>query len=103
MGVVSMRGKGIFNRLFMSDESIHCTVCTTLSITYCRFFIVVLQYIGPLQSLRWTADWSLQPRVGHPFFSKERSNLYKTTDRSLRSFPFFIKERSDPCVLFGSL
>ena len=37
-------------------------------------------------------------RVGHPFFSKERnflaffSVLYKRTEQSLSSFPFFIKE-----------
>ena len=31
------------------------------------------------------------------------SVLYKRTERSLRSFPFFIKERSDLCVLFRSL
>ena len=56
-------------------------------------------------------------RVGHPFFSKERSDLcvlnvpifaffsilYKRTEESLRSFPFFIKECSDLCVLFRSL
>ena len=31
------------------------------------------------------------------------SVLYKRTERSLRSFPVFIKERSDLCVLFRSL
>ena len=31
------------------------------------------------------------------------SVLYKRTDRSLRSFLFFIKERNDLCVLFRSL
>ena len=48
-------------------------------------------------------------RVGQPFFSKERNVrafcpvLYKRTDRFLRSFPFFIKERKDLCVLSRSL
>ena len=46
---------------------------------------------------------------GHPFFSKECNVLpffpvlYKRTERSLRSFPFFIKERNDLCVLSRSL
>ena len=31
------------------------------------------------------------------------SILFKRTERSLRSFPFFIKERNDLCVLFRSL
>ena len=31
------------------------------------------------------------------------SVLYKRTERSLRSFPFFIKEWNDLCVLFRSL
>ena len=30
------------------------------------------------------------------------SFLFKRTERSLRSFPFFIKERNDLCVLFRS-
>ena len=48
-------------------------------------------------------------RVGHPFFSKEPNVLaffpilYKRTERFLRSFPFFIKERNDLCVLSRSL
>ena len=50
-------------------------------------------------------------RVGqwHPFFSKGHpifaffSVLDKRTERSLHYFPFFIKERSDLCVLFRSL
>ena len=47
--------------------------------------------------------------VGQTFFSKERNvlaffcALYKKMFRSLRSFPFFIKERSILCVLFRSL
>ena len=31
------------------------------------------------------------------------SALYKRTERSLRSFPFFIKERNNLCILFCSL
>ena len=31
------------------------------------------------------------------------SVLFKRTERSLRSFPFFIKEQNDLCVLFRSL
>ena len=31
------------------------------------------------------------------------SVLYKRTERSLLSFPFFIKERNDVCILFRSL
>ena len=48
-------------------------------------------------------------RVGHPFFSKERTVLaffpvlFKRTERSLSSFPFFIKERNDLCVHSRSL
>ena len=62
-------------------------------------------------------------RVGHPFFSKERSVLsvlfrsflkngtffpffsvlFKRTERSFRSFPFFSKERNVLSVLFRSL
>ena len=44
-----------------------------------------------------------------PFFIKERNDLcvlfqlYKRTFQSLRSFPFFIKECSDLCILFRSL
>ena len=44
-----------------------------------------------------------------PVFSKERNVLaffpvlYNRTKRSLRSFPFFIKERDDLCVLSRSL
>ena len=47
-------------------------------------------------------------RVGHAFFSKERNILeffcvlYKRTQRSLRSFAFFIKESSVFCVLLRS-
>ena len=49
------------------------------------------------------------PRVGHPFFSKECNVLaffcviFKRTQHSLRSFTFFIKERSVLCVLLRSL
>ena len=52
---------------------------------------------------------SAYSRAGHPFFSKERnvleffSVLYKRTQHSLRSFPFFIKEHGVLCVLFFSL
>ena len=62
-------------------------------------------------------------RVGHPFFSKERSVLsvlfrsflkngtffpffsvlFKRTERSFRSFPFFSKDRNVLSVLFRSL
>ena len=51
----------------------------------------------------------IQIRVGHAFFSKERnvlaffSVLYKRTQRSLRSFALFIKERGVLCVLLLSL
>ena len=47
--------------------------------------------------------------VGHPFFSKERNILaffpvlYKRTEQSLRSFPFFIKEQNNLCILSRSL
>ena len=48
-------------------------------------------------------------RVEHPFFSEERnvlaffSVLYKRMEHFLHSFPFFINERNDLCVLSHSL
>ena len=54
----------------------------------------------------WDSSFS---RVGHPFFSKERNILaffpilYKRKESFLHSFPFFIKEQNDLCVLFRSL
>ena len=73
---------------------------------YGRFFITCIRF----------------SRVGHPFFSKERSVLCvlfrcfkkngtffaffsvlsKRTEQSLRSFLFFLKERNVLCVLFHS-
>ena len=79
----------------------------------------LLNFVQHFYALPLLNSWCFY-RVGHLFFSKERSDLYvlfrsleknvpifaffsilyKRTFRSLRSFLFFIKERSDLCVLF---
>ena len=64
---------------------------------------LVIQYNMLLNDSIPAAVGYKKSRVGHPFFSKERSVLYKRTFRSFCSFLFFIKERSVLSVLFRSL
>ena len=45
--------------------------------------------------------WSMN--VVYMFAQGWASVLFKRTEQSLRSFPFFIKERSDLCILLRSL
>ena len=69
-------------------------------VVYCSLFMPKATEKGLYVSKSSTID-----RVGHPFFSKECNILaffpviYKRTERSLGSFPFFIKEQNDLCVL----
>ena len=76
-----------------------------------RYFVGHITYIWWSQPSCDQPKWAARgyTRVGHPFFSKERNGfaffsvLYKRTEQFLHSFPFFIKEWNDLCVLFRSL
>ena len=65
-----------------------------------KVFSIISSFVSDFRREIW---WAFC-RIGHPFFSKECnvlaffSVLYKRTELSLCSFPFFIKERN---VLFG--
>ena len=75
---------------------------------FLNFYIKNIYYESVVQ-MRFNHEKTAGLGNGHPFFSKERnalavfSVLYKRKRRSLRSFPFVIKQRSVLCVLFRSL
>ena len=74
----------------------------------CQFFFKAFFSI-PLAKSIINNSYGSQSGLGIRSFQKNDpifaffSVLYKRTERSLRSFPFFIKERSDLCILFRSL
>ena len=74
----------------------------------CGIILENLQKVCPCSVVIDYADM-----VNYFYFEKGKTNnksnqgwasvLFKRTERSLRSFPFFIKEQNDLCVLFRSL
>ena len=87
----------------------YCAWLNNMCLIYCGQLYYTCHTVHDLTSYAIARIIDCFPRVGHPFFSKECnvlaffSVLYKRTWRSLRSFPFFIKEHGVLCILFRSL
>ena len=80
-----------------TQEALLSTIVSSVNNCYSFYYKMLFTNGCLLDSFSVTNCYSISIKQGWA------SVLLKRTFRSLHSFPFFIKERSDLCVLFRSL